>query len=125
PRALERQIAAAGCILAGRAPDSLNERLPVPPLRWAVPLTATYESAARDMATAGPPAGTERISNGVLLVFDDALRRTDDLARLGGIGDTVEIDLVDTRVHGVPEIGVNPAFHRIEGIKTGELGVRV
>lgn len=105
PLALERQVFAAGEVIPGIAPAAAGERLAAPPLRWAVPLTATY--------TAAPQGGVkpERISCGNLLVIDDALRRTDQLSRLGGIADTLEIDLLETREKGFDEIGVNPIFH--------------
>ena len=50
----------------------------------------------------------------MMLVFDEAIRRTDDLAHVGGVGDTIEIDLVDTRFQDVSETGNNPIFHTAE-----------
>lgn len=110
PLALEQKVYGAGTVIPGIAPINLNERLPTPPLRWAVPLTSTY----RFETTGGSPdASTEpqHTSRGNLLVCDDALRRTDEAARVGGIGDTLEIDLLHTRNPAYPEIGVNPIFH--------------
>ncbi|MFL6673270.1 MAG: hypothetical protein ACJ8LG_08270 [Massilia sp.] len=105
PLGFERQVFAIGAVVPGVAPAGAGERLPTPPLRWAVPLTATYAGTS---AAAGKP---DRIESGNMLVFDDALRRTDQLSRFGGIGDTLEIDLLETRDPGFREIGVNPIFH--------------
>lgn len=105
PLALERQVFAAGELIAGIAPASASERLPTPPLRWTVPLTATYAG------TEAPSGAPERIQSGNLLVIDDALRRTDQLARFGGIGDTIEVDLLETHEADFVEIGTNPIFH--------------
>jgi hypothetical protein len=105
PVGLEKQVFAAGDVVPGVAPAGVSERLPTPPLRWAVPLTATY---AGQLDANGNP---ERVACGNLLVIDDALRRTDQLSRLGGIGDTLEIDLLDTREQDFYEIGTNPIFH--------------
>lgn len=101
PASLEARIWGAGLLVAGRAEPGSHARLPVPVLHQAIPLTATYASTQ--------PFSRE--ANGVLLVFGEAIRRTDDLARLGGVGDTLEVDLVETRVAAVPEIGNNPIFH--------------
>ena len=46
-----------------------------------------------------------------MLVFDEALKRTDDFARVGGVGDTLEVDLVETREEQWSEIGPNPIMH--------------
>jgi hypothetical protein len=105
PLGLQEQVFAAGDVVPGVAPAGPGERLPTPPLRWAVPLTATYAGQT------DPDGNAERIACGNLLVIDDALRRTDQLSRLGGIGDTLEIDLLDTREKGFHEIGTNPIFH--------------
>ena len=48
-----------------------------------------------------------------MLVFDDVIRRTDDLAHVGGLGDSIEIDLVQTRFADVSEMGNNPIFHGV------------
>lgn len=114
PLQLERQVYAASGIVPGRRPDNPNERMSAPPLRWSMPLTAPYA-----------PGGEERQANGALLVFDEAIRRTDDLARVGGIGDTLEIDLVDTRFPGTSEIGTNPIFHARGPIGPDALRIRL
>lgn len=119
PLALERQVFAAGELIAGIAPAGASERLPTPPLRWTVPLTATYAGAET------PSGAPERIQSGNLLVIDDALRRTDQLARFGGIGDTIEVDLLETHEADFPEIGTNPIFHpNLTQAERGQLRLR-
>lgn len=101
PFMIERDIYARGALVPGRLRDGPSERLATPSLRDGIPLTATY---ALD--------GTlRRRQNGVMLVFDDVIRRTDDLAQVGGLGDSIEIDLLETRFAGVSEMGNNPIFH--------------
>lgn len=102
PAVLEKHLYAAGSLVAGRLPAGSVERLPTPALRHAIPLTANYASLSAQLV---------RETNGVMLVFDDALKRTDDFARVGGIGDTLEIDLVETREEQWNEIGTNPIMH--------------
>ena len=104
---LERRVYASGAHIPGVAPGNPNDRLPPPPLRWAIPLTATYSMRPQTQSD----SELQRAANGNLLVFDDALRRTDQLSRLGGVGDTLEIDLLETRDNAYDEIGVNPIFH--------------
>ncbi|PTQ79313.1 hypothetical protein C8R21_13025 [Nitrosospira multiformis] len=99
PQAVEADIYARGQLVPGRMREGPFDRLATPALKHGIPLTATYSK------------GLKRGANGVMLVFDDAIRRTDDLARVGGLGDTIEVDLVDTRIEGVSEIGNNPIFH--------------
>lgn len=101
PLAVEKDIYANGSLVPGRMREGPLERLPTPALRHSIPLTATYS----------PDKELKRGQNGVMLVFDDAIRRTDDLAQVGGLGDTIEIDLVETRFAGTSEIGNNPIFH--------------
>jgi hypothetical protein len=101
PFAVEKDIYARGSLVPGRPHEGARERLAIPALQHGIPLTATYSS----------DGGLARGANGVLLVFNDAIRRTDDLTHVGGIGDTLEIDLVDTRIAGISEIGNNPIFH--------------
>lgn len=105
PVTLEVNIYACGSRVPGRMPAGPAERLPAPALRHAIPLTATYSSTSSRLS---------RESNGVMLVFDDALKRTDDFARVGGVGDTLEIDLVETREERWSEIGTNPIMHGLE-----------
>ena len=68
-----------------------------------------------------------RAINGNLLVFNDAMRRTDSFARQGGLGDTIEVDLLQTRQvmfksqeTVFSQIGPNPIFHR-SPVKDGAL----
>ncbi|MBN8490297.1 MAG: hypothetical protein J0M00_02555 [Burkholderiales bacterium] len=105
PASLEQYVWGGGLLAAGRPEPGTLQRLPVPVLRHAIPLTATY----------APTEVLARAANGALLVFDEAIRRTDDLAKLGGIGDVLEVDLVETRVAGVAEMGGNPIFHGRDG----------
>lgn len=102
---LEQGVWGSGCLVAGRGGAGRPERLPVPALRQAIPLTATYD----------PTLPAQRLSNGVLLVLDEALRRTDDLALSGGLGETLELDVLDTRVKEFSELGVNPLMHANPG----------
>jgi len=117
PIAFENDVYGAGALIKGVSPANRNERLPIPPLRWSVPLTSTYASAddrcavRNGAASVLPRSDVVHVACGNLLVCDDALRRTDQLSLLGGIGDTVEIDLLETRMQEYREIGVNPIFH--------------
>ncbi len=109
PQAVEKDIYARGKLVPGRMREGPLERLATPALKHSIPLTAAYST------------GLKRGANGVMLVFDDAIRRTDDLARVGGLGDTIEIDLIDTRIAGVAEMGNNPIFHPAEPQPTSGL----
>lgn len=109
PQKVEADIYACGKLVPGRMREGPIERLATPALKHSIPLTAAYVQ------------GLSRGANGVMLVFDDAIRRTDDLARIGGLGDTLEIDLVDTRIEGVAEMGNNPIFHALEPQPQGGL----
>ena len=103
PIDIESKVFAVGKLIKGIAPANANERIPVPPLKWSIPLTATYVESNENF-----PA---RAANGNMLIFDEAIRRTDSLTKFGGIGDTLEIDLMETRLSDFQEIGVNPIFH--------------
>jgi hypothetical protein len=105
PASLESRIWGGGLLVPGRAESGSTARLPAPVLRHSIPLTATYASSLPFV----------RETNGAMLVFDEAIRRTDDLAQLGGVGDILEVDLVETRVPNTPEIGNNPIFHGASG----------
>lgn len=115
PLELESKIFATGNLIHGISPSNSNERLPVPPLKWTIPLTATY---VESINAEGEPLPT-RSANGNMLIFDEAIRRTDSLTRFGGIGDTLEIDLMETRVSGINEIGVNPILHALTDSPAG------
>jgi hypothetical protein len=113
PVLLERKIWAAGSLIAGRAEAGTYVRLPTPVLRHAIPLTATYD----------PEHPRRRDANGVLLVLNEAIRRTDDLAAFGGISDTIELDLVESRVGGLPELGNNPIMHPLRAPAAAATGL--
>jgi hypothetical protein len=111
-------ITAVGKLMRGIGPLNVNERLTIPALRWNTPLTSSY-SAQTDSSKVIP----DRSVNGHLLIFDEPIRRTDDMTRIGGIGDTIEIDLLETREYEYvdddentieqtyTESGPNPIFH--------------
>jgi hypothetical protein len=101
PAVLESLIWGDGKIVPGRGQPGENARLPTPVLRHSIPLTSTYASVSP----------TKREANGVALIFDEAFRRTDDLAKVGGVGDVLELDLVETRFSKFKEIGNNPIMH--------------
>ena len=111
PLQLQSQVFASGAIVPGKRSIVSDQRLPSPVPRWTIPLTANY----------WPTGGS---GNGVLIVFDDVLRRTDDQARIGGIGETLEVDLLDTRIPGVPEIGLNPIIHPLAATGSTPITIR-
>lgn len=102
-------VFACGRIIPGSAIDATKTRLPIPALKWAIPMTMTLAANAQQNDHIPP-----RIENGNLLVLDDALYRTDALARFGGIGERIEIDVVETRFSETLQQGVNPIFHSSE-----------
>ena len=110
PYTVERDIYARGALVPGRLREGPFERLATPSLRESIPLTATYGDTFR------------RRQNGAMLVFDEVIRRTDDLAQVGGLGDSIEIDLVETRFAGVSEMGNNPIFHGV-GPQSSNVGL--
>ncbi|MEG0939560.1 MAG: hypothetical protein RSE32_07390 [Comamonas sp.] len=114
PLAIEGDIYAKGSAVPGRMREGPLERLSAPALRHCIPLTATYAQ--------GHPFA--RSANGVMLVFNEAIRRTDDLANVGGLGDTLEVDLVETRFGGESEMGNNPIFHAAQP-RDANLGLSV
>ncbi len=116
PLHLERDLFAAGQLAKGLGDFSESSRLPTPAFRFKIPLTASYQF---DPAETLAAIKLHRSNNGCLLIFDDAMRRTDSFTRLGGIGDAVEVDLLQTRVikigqqeRSFSQIGPNPIFHR-------------
>lgn len=105
PAMLETLIWADGKIVLGRGQPGENSRLPMPVLRHSIPLTSTFGSTT-------PP---KREANGVALIFDEAIRRTDDVANVGGLGDVLELDLLETRFSKFKEMGNNPIMHGVAG----------
>lgn len=101
--AVEGVVAAIGKLVPARV-DWTNPalRLAPPTVYAAVPLVRTFEAGE-----AGAVAGI----NGALLVLDDVLCRTDASARFGGAGEIVDVDLEETRLNNVYEIGPNPIMH--------------
>lgn len=111
---VQSKVFATGQIIQGMLPETEGvERLPSPALQWTVPLTMTLgrEDA---MENGGLPG---RIENGNMLVLDEALYRTDALARFGGIGERMDIEIVESRFVDYPQKGVNPIFHPIESLQ--------
>ena len=117
PLDLEKKIFAVGDLIKGISPSNYNERLPLPPLKWSIPLISTYVES-KDPKNKPLP---ERSANGNMLIFDEAIRRTDSLTKFGGVGDTLEIDLMATRLSGFKEIGVNPIIYKAPEIEHGKL----
>jgi len=108
PFAIEDSVHADGGFIPGIAPDPRTERLTSRPIHASVPLTRTYEPS-RD---GGLPT---RVANGNMLVIDSPIRVTHDLAREGGMGEVIDVDLVHTR-EVLPgkqfrEIGRVPSLH--------------
>lgn len=108
---LDNTVLAAGLLAPAKVRwDDPGLRLAPPDVKTAVPLVKTFE-----------PRGTGdevRISsgaNGCLLCLNDVLYRTDALARFGGVGESIEVDLEETRINGIYEIGPNPVFHAAPG----------
>lgn len=101
--AVENLVAATGKLVAARV-DWNNPalRLAPPTVRAAIPLVRTWEAGADGVGKSG---------NGALLCLDDVLVRTDALARFGGVGEIVDVDLEETRINDVFEIGPNPIMH--------------
>jgi len=110
--AVKSKKSAAIVKVPGRPDWSEDGRLPAPTLLQTIPLTFTLDEKTK-----------ERDLNGNLLVFAEAMYRTDEMARYGGIGESLEIELVDTRVSGIKEIGVNPIMHK--NISDPTLGVKM
>ena len=77
-------------------------RLAPPIVQAAIPLVRSYTSDGET---------PEASANGALICLDDALCRTDALARYSGVGEIVEVDLEETRTRNVFEIGANPTLH--------------
>lgn len=105
---IESKIFANGTLAKGIPIDVLQDRIPVPLLKWAIPLTATYAKSETDVSI---PVRTQ---NGNMLIFDEAFRRTDSLVRFGGIGDTLDIEVMGTRIRDIHEFGPNSIYQGYE-----------
>ena len=109
----DKYVLGAGALLPGGVP---HRRLEPPVMRWAAPMTESYPAQDQDVGELLPTRGP----NGNLLIFDEAIMRTDERSLYAGLGETVEVDLVDARPYtsdhvGVTdlrlsEIGPNPIF---------------
>jgi hypothetical protein len=100
---VENLLLAVGHLAAARVDWSdPGLRLAPPTLRAVVPLVRTYHAEGKEVR-----AG----ANGALLCLDEAICRTDSLALFGGVGEIIDVDLVETRINGVFEIGPNPIMH--------------
>lgn len=82
-------------------------RLAPPDLKAAVPLVRTFAANGEH----GGNGGVAITANGCLLCLRDVLYRTDEMARFGGVSETIEVQLEETRLSEVFEIGPNGAFH--------------
>jgi hypothetical protein len=117
PRDLARDIFAAADVIQGMGAFGETLRLPAPAFEFHIPLTASYQYDPSE-SYGGLPLG--RSVNGNLLIFGDAIRRTDSFARSGGIGDTIEVDVLRTRrvdaaKQDFAQLGPNPIFHAAPG----------
>lgn len=100
---VEDKVLATGRLVAARVNWSDPAlRLAPPTVMAAVPLVRTYEAGEN---------ATRLTGNGTLLCLEDALCRTDAQARFGGVGEIVDVDLEETRINNVFEIGPNPIMH--------------
>lgn len=105
---LRSQVIATGALLRGADP---TERLESPAARWIIPMTEGYERQSAREATL-----PNRGRNGALMVFDHVLMRTDERSQFSGVGETIDVEVVETR--RLPnfdwankELGPNPIFH--------------
>ena len=112
PLDIENTVLATGKLRPVPPP---RKRLTPPIPRWTSPLTESYET--QEWA---PEILPHRGRNGSLLIFDEAFMRTDNLSHNSGVGEVIEVDVVDTRHYpiddatrnGHKEAGPNPIFHR-------------
>jgi hypothetical protein len=96
--------AAIGQTLTARLPITRADfRLSIPRLAHSVSLTGSYESTNLFEQI--------RSANGVLLVFDEALKRTDSMAYSGGFTEYIDVDVLSTRVIGMSEVGPVATMH--------------
>ncbi|MEM7082614.1 MAG: hypothetical protein AAF465_07755 [Pseudomonadota bacterium] len=84
----EKQRLAIGRVIGGIRP---RNRLPEPVHRFSLPLSESYRGSSDKSSL------PERTGNGCMLVFDEEIMRTDDQAAYGGIGEYIDVDLVDAR----------------------------
>ncbi|MFJ4395165.1 hypothetical protein [Pseudomonas sp. NPDC089396] len=78
-------------------------RLSPPRVRRVHPLVRTYQVDDQQR--------WQTSTNAAVLELDDILYRTEAGVRLGGVGESIEVDLQGTRLSHVYEIGPNPLFH--------------
>lgn len=129
PLKLEDTVLAVGALERGRAASPREARLLAPALTSGGPLTASFDAAER--ASGSLP---ERAPNGHLLILEEPLYDTMPSAVTGGIGEVIEVDLLETRkikvtreapdgaadppgpdedeLRSFREIGPNPIFHQ-------------
>lgn len=96
-------------------PGRMGSRPDAPRWQLAVPLAETRDEEGD---TSRSIAATRRAPNGVVLVFDEALYRTDSQATGGGIGEAYDVDVVatwpgypkDGKKISLAEAGPNPIF---------------
>ena len=122
PLAVKGARIAVGALIPGQVPDG---RLETPVARWIAPLTESYEYQS-DNASRLPTRGT----NGVMIVFDESIMRTDERTRYGGIAEMVEVDVVDVRPYEkertvTKEMGPNPIFHKAPILDNGKIDPKV
>lgn len=100
---LEQRVLAQGHLVPAKV-DWTDPalRLAPPIVQAAIPLVRSYTSDGER---------PEASANGTLICLDDVLCRTDALARYSGVGEIVEVDLEETRISNVFEIGANPTHH--------------
>ncbi|WP_426079191.1 hypothetical protein [Janthinobacterium sp. PSPC3-1] len=109
--ALDATVLAAGLLAPAKVRwDDPGLRLAPPDVRTAVPLVKTFELRSK-----GAEVRVASGANGCLLCLNDVLYRTDTLARFGGVGESIEVDLEETRFNEIYEIGPNPIFHAAPG----------
>ncbi len=130
-RQLQSQTCLVGGLEQGICHFSPVKRMPVPVLKYAAPLTATYEAKGDDdLAGDSLP---RRAGNGHLLVFDDSGIDPGAQEVYGGLGVHFEVDVLETRAVRceaaedvndgtgeraetkylqLAELGLNPIHHR-------------
>ncbi len=94
----------ASAVVPGIAPDLVKQRLGVPLVIGDFPLISTYQATGD---ATGP------IANGSLLVIDEAIMRTDERAKFGGVGDTLEVDVLSSRGIAPEDTTSTPSWRQI------------